>query len=112
MVAKRAQPCWKFRLGGVMFDIVGIVMLETPMSNNSEGAAGDLTADLAAVRQDVARLAETVSELVQHQMADAQENVRAARSEIEAGIERNPMMAVLIAFGVGMLIGRMNRSRG
>jgi hypothetical protein len=75
MLAKRAQPCWKFRLGGVMFDIVGIVMLETPMSNNSEGAAGDLTADLAAVRQDVARLAETVSELLQHQMADAQENV-------------------------------------
>ena len=35
------------------------------MTKNTEGAAGDLTADLAALRQDVARLAETASELVQ-----------------------------------------------
>jgi ElaB/YqjD/DUF883 family membrane-anchored ribosome-binding protein len=75
-------------------------------------AAEDLTADLAALRQEVARLAATVSDLVQHQMADAQENVRAARGQIEASIERNPMTAVLIAFGIGMLISRMNRSRG
>jgi ElaB/YqjD/DUF883 family membrane-anchored ribosome-binding protein len=98
--------------GGIMFDILGLLMLETLMTKNTEGAAGDLTADLAALRQDVGRLAETVSELVQHQMADAQENVRAVRGEIEASIERNPMTAVLIAFGIGMLIGRMNRSRG
>jgi hypothetical protein len=30
----------------------------------------------------------------------------------EASIERNAMTAVLIAFGIGMLIGRMNRSGG
>jgi hypothetical protein len=53
------------------------------MTKNTEGAAGDLTADLAALRQDVARLAETASELVQ-----------------------------LIAVGIGVLIGRMNRWRG
>ena len=47
------------------------------MTENTEGAAGDLTADLAALRQDVARLAETASELVQHQVAYAQENVSA-----------------------------------
>jgi hypothetical protein len=58
-------------------------MLEIPMTKNTEGAAGDLTADLAALRQDVARLAETASELVQ-----------------------------LIAVGIGVLIGRMNRWRG
>jgi ElaB/YqjD/DUF883 family membrane-anchored ribosome-binding protein len=86
--------------------------LEAPMTKNTEGAAGDLAADLAALRQDVARLGETVSELVHHQVADAQENVRAVRGEIEASIERNPMTAVPIAFGIGMLIGRMNRSRG
>ena len=80
------------------------------MTKNS--AAGDLTTDLGALRQDVGRLAETVSELVHHQMADAQENVRAVRGEIEGSIERNPITAVLIAFGIGMLIGRMNRSRG
>ena len=58
-------------------------MLEIPTTKNTEGAAGDLTADLAALRQDVARLAETASELVQ-----------------------------LIAVGIGVLIGRMNRWRG
>ena len=30
-------------------------------------SAGDLGADLAALRQDVAKLAETMSQLVQHQ---------------------------------------------
>jgi hypothetical protein len=58
-------------------------MLEIPMTKNTEGAAGDLTAELAALRQDVARPAETASELVQ-----------------------------LIAVGIGVLIGRMNRWRG
>jgi ElaB/YqjD/DUF883 family membrane-anchored ribosome-binding protein len=87
-------------------------MLEIPMTKNTEGAAGDLTAELAALRQDVARPAETASELVQHQVADAQENVRAVRGEIGASIQRNPMTAVLIAVGIGVLIGRMNRWRG
>jgi ElaB/YqjD/DUF883 family membrane-anchored ribosome-binding protein len=82
------------------------------MTKNAEGAAADLTADLAALRQDVARLAETVSDLVRHQMADAQENARAAKGQIEASIERNPITAVLIAFCIGMLAGRMNQSHG
>ncbi len=37
------------------------------MTSDTEGATGDLAADLAALRQDVARLAETISGLVQHQ---------------------------------------------
>ena len=104
------------------------------MTKNAEGASGDLTADLAALRQDIARLAETMSELVQHQTqaaglrvsdavgdardrivstaADAQNRVRAASGEIEARIERNPLTAVLIAFGIGTLLGMMSRSRG
>ena len=50
-----------------MFDIAGPSMLETSMTRTAEDAGGDLTADLAALRQDVARLAETMSELVQHE---------------------------------------------
>ena len=34
------------------------------MSKNTEG---DVAADLAAIREDVARLAETISKLLQHQ---------------------------------------------
>lgn len=37
------------------------------MTRNAESAAGDLTTDLAALRQDVAHLAATMSALVQHQ---------------------------------------------
>ena len=37
---------------------------------------------------------------------------RSASGEIEASIERNPLTAVLIAFGVGMWLGMMSRSRG
>ena len=79
------------------------------MTEHAQGAAGDFAADLAALRQDVAHLAETLGKLVQHQ---TQNRVRAASDEIEAGIRRNPLTAVLIAFGIGISVGIMNRSRG
>lgn len=78
------------------------------MTENAEGAAADFTADVAALRQDIARLAETVRKLVKHQVADAQENARAAKGQIETNIEHHPMRTVLIAFGIGMLIGRIS----
>ncbi|MGA8171545.1 MAG: hypothetical protein WB816_12055 [Methylocystis sp.] len=101
------------------------------MSKNTEG---DITADLAALREDVARLAETISKLLQSQTeaagvgvseavgdardkiantaGEARNHARAASGEIEASIERNPLTAVLIAFGMGMWLGVMSRSRG
>jgi ElaB/YqjD/DUF883 family membrane-anchored ribosome-binding protein len=78
------------------------------MTENTEGAAADFTADVTALRQDIARLAETVSKLVKHQVAEAQENARAAKGQVEASIEHHPMRTVLIAFGIGMLIGRIS----
>jgi ElaB/YqjD/DUF883 family membrane-anchored ribosome-binding protein len=120
-----------FRADGAWFDVADVVMLEMSMSKNSEG---DVAADLAAIREDVARLAETISKLLQRQtqaagvgvseaVGDAKDKVadtaaearnltRAASGEIEASIERNPLTAVLIAFGVGMWLGLMTRSRG
>jgi ElaB/YqjD/DUF883 family membrane-anchored ribosome-binding protein len=79
------------------------------MTEHAEGAAGDFAADLAALRADVAHLAETLGKLVQHQ---TQDRVRAASGEIEASIRRNPLTAILVAFGIGMSVGMMNRSRG
>jgi hypothetical protein len=84
-------------------------MLEISMTNNAEGASEDLAADLAAVRKEVARLADTLSKLVQHQTTDC---VRAVRSEIEPSIGRKPLTAVLIAFGIGISLGMRMRSRG
>ena len=37
------------------------------MTTNAEATAGDFATDLAALRQDIARLADTMSTLVQHQ---------------------------------------------
>ena len=92
------------------------------MTQNSEGTTGDLATDLAVLRQDVARLADTISGLVQHQtqaagnrvseaVNDAQNRVRAANGAIEACIGRNPLTSVLIALGVGMSLGLLSRSR-
>jgi ElaB/YqjD/DUF883 family membrane-anchored ribosome-binding protein len=107
--------------------------LENIMSRSADDSPGDLAADLAALRRDVARLAETMSALVQQQTqaashrmsetvgdvrdkiastaADAQDRVRAAGGEIEACIERNPLLSVLIALGVGVSLGLLGRSR-
>ena len=41
--------------------------------------------------------------------ADAQDRVRAASVDIEAGIERHPLAALLIAFGIDMSLGMMVR---
>jgi ElaB/YqjD/DUF883 family membrane-anchored ribosome-binding protein len=117
-----------------VFDRTGLFVLETSMTKNAEEAAGDLNAELAALRHDIARLAEAMRDLAQRQTqaaglrvseavgdareriastaTDAQNRVRAASGEIEASIERNPLIAVLIAFGVGMSLGMMSRSRG
>lgn len=88
------------------------------MSKSTEGAPGDLAADLAALRQDVAQAAghrvseavDEVKDIIASTVADAQSCIRAASGEIEACIERNPFTAVLIALGVGMSVGLRSRS--
>jgi ElaB/YqjD/DUF883 family membrane-anchored ribosome-binding protein len=103
------------------------------MTKSGEGATGDLAVDLAALRKDIAQLADTMSALVQHQTqsagdrisgaaddvknriastaAGAQSRVCKAGGEIEAYIERNSLTSVLIALGVGISLGLLNRSR-
>ena len=104
------------------------------MSENIEGVTADIGSDLAALRRDIAHLAEAIRGLVAVQTEaagvrlsgamgdakskisnaadDAQNSVRAASGEIEAAIDRNPLTAVLIALVVGMFIGLISRSRG
>lgn len=101
------------------------------MTTSAEATAGDFATDLAALRQDIARLAETLSTMVQHQKratgtrvveavgdargklastaSDAQNRVCAAGSAIEARIERHPLTSTLIALGLGMSIGLLSR---
>jgi ElaB/YqjD/DUF883 family membrane-anchored ribosome-binding protein len=105
----------------------------TEASGNSEAAGGDLAADLAALRHDVSQLAASMSTLVGHQTRAAsdrvagavgeagekiaeQANRAAARvetitSEVGACVARNPLTSALIAFGIGLSVGILSRSR-
>jgi ElaB/YqjD/DUF883 family membrane-anchored ribosome-binding protein len=104
------------------------------MAKNPDEPAGDLTAELAALREDIARLTDTVAGIVRHEaraagaaassmaagvadgLSDATEGVRdraeALGTEIEACIVRYPVSATLIAFGLGVVLGMISRPRG
>ena len=104
------------------------------MTANVEGAATDIAADFAALRRDIAELAEAMRGLLAQQTqaagarvynategardkiaqatGDASKSAQAAGDEIAACIERNPLTAILIALGLGLFIGALGRSRG
>lgn len=103
------------------------------MADDAEKLARKLADDYAALRDDISKLSDTVSKLVTRQadvasdrvseavgtakaaLADsaerAQERVKGIGADIESSIERNPYSAVLIALGVGLALGLLNRSR-
>ena len=103
------------------------------MTESIQGTKEDTAAHLAAIRQDIAQLSESINGLLQgpapgvaQQVSDAvsdakakfsttaadvKSRVNAAGGEIEASIERHPLAAVLISFGVGMALGLMSRAR-
>jgi ElaB/YqjD/DUF883 family membrane-anchored ribosome-binding protein len=108
---------------------------EISMSNKTgDFVASDLSADLAALREDITRLSETMAGLVRSQAnsagatmrgavgdardqlsqaaTQAQDSALGAAADIERRIERNPLTAVLIAAGIGMALGMMSKSRG
>ncbi len=104
------------------------------MTKHIDPPIGDFSNDIAALREEVGKLAESVGTMIQHQAssagsrvaevvsdvghkisdtaADARTQVKAVGAKVEAGIEHNPLMAVLIAFGIGMSIALVTRSRG
>jgi ElaB/YqjD/DUF883 family membrane-anchored ribosome-binding protein len=95
--------------------------------------SADISADLAALREDVARLSDTLASVVRSQADAAGATIRGAvddargqlsqavysirdsaleqSADFERRIERNPLTAVLIAAGVGMAFGVMSRPR-
>jgi ElaB/YqjD/DUF883 family membrane-anchored ribosome-binding protein len=96
-------------------------------------ASQQFAADFASLRDDITKLTSSVSELARAQAsatastvmdtvdgarqklsdstAEAQNRLRGAGSEIEATIERNPLVAVLAALSAGLLIGMMSGTR-
>jgi len=93
----------------------------------------DFAADLAALRDDVAKLTSSVSEFIRSQTAGttstvfeavdnarkkisdtaskAQDRVAGASTELETTIERYPLTAVLVAMVTGILVGLLSRGR-
>ncbi len=99
-------------------------------ANSANDFAQDFTADLAALRADIVKLTACVGNLVKSQTSDtvygavdaarqrlsdgaatAKDRLSGASSELEASIERNPLVAVLIAMGAGLVIGLLSRGR-
>jgi ElaB/YqjD/DUF883 family membrane-anchored ribosome-binding protein len=92
----------------------------------------DFAADFAALRDDITKLTSSVSEFIRNQTAaasnnvfeaadntrqrisdtasKAQDRVAGASKDLETTIERNPLMAVLIAMVAGMLVGILGGS--
>lgn len=94
---------------------------------------GRLDADLKALRDDISKLTSSVSELMKTQTAsatsavmgvvgdakdkltdhatDARERVTAATADLEAVIERNPLIAIVAALIAGLFMGILSRPR-
>lgn len=92
---------------------------------------GELEKDIAALKADMAKLVQTISSLAAQKgdeayrsvsdakakaqrragemIEDAQSTAYEYRDEVNAAIERNPMTAVLIALGLGFVIGMMSK---
>src|ERR1700691_1372081 len=103
------------------------------ITKTGDPTASDLSADLDALRADIARLSDTMAGLVRaqansagaavrgavgdarEQLAQAanqaQERALGAAADLERRIERNPLTAVLIAAGIGIALGMMSKSR-
>ncbi len=93
----------------------------------------DFAADLASLRDDVAKLNSSLSEFIRthsatstntvfeatdnapHKISDtankAHDPVAGATTDLETTIEHKPMVAALIAMVAGMLVGLLSRGR-
>ena len=98
-----------------------------------EETSKDFTADLASLRDDVAKLSSSLSEVIRTHSAattntvfdavnnarqkisdtasKAQDHASGVSADLEATIERNPLAAVLIALVAGILVGLLSRGR-
>jgi len=103
------------------------------MTKSINEATQDLTADLTALREDIAKLTNSVTTLVRSQAvvttdqmlgavdtarqkisdtaAGAQNRVSAIGSDLESAVERNPLAAIAVAMSAGILIGLMTRRK-
>ena len=72
-------------------------------------AAGDVGDNVAALRADIADLADSVKRLAAEQIGtsveDVQDKAMEKLGDVEAAIRRNPSQAAMIAAGIGFVVG-------
>jgi ElaB/YqjD/DUF883 family membrane-anchored ribosome-binding protein len=75
----------------------------------NRAAASDVSDNVAALRADIARLADSVKRLAAEQIGtsveDMQDKAKEKVGDINAAIRRNPSQAVVIAAGMGFVVG-------
>ena len=91
-------------------------------SHDVEGEFGAVKDDLAKLRADIANLSAALKDLTSdavheqidslkgrfdHLTSDAKDRGRQALDDLADHIEERPVSSVLIAFGVGILLGRL-----
>ena len=69
----------------------------------------DLSAQIEAIRADMQNLTSTVSRIGGTQMDRAQEKAMETKQDAEDAIKRNPLQAIAIAAGLGLLLGILTR---
>jgi ElaB/YqjD/DUF883 family membrane-anchored ribosome-binding protein len=77
--------------------------------DKARNAANEVSEDFTALRNDVARLAESVRKLAANELGTSVEDLQTKAGEqitvAERAIRRNPTQAAMIAAGVGFLVG-------
>jgi ElaB/YqjD/DUF883 family membrane-anchored ribosome-binding protein len=72
-------------------------------------AASNVSDNVAALRADIAGLADSVKRLAAEQIgsstADVQDKAIRKLGDVEAAIRRNPSQAAMIAAGIGFVVG-------
>ncbi len=92
------------------------------MSTQTDGQSGDLSAEIAQLRADFAKLSATLQQLATDRagavVGDAKEaaerlagEVRRHTKSVTDEIEERPVTAALTAFGVGLILGILFNGR-
>ena len=71
--------------------------------------ADDLANQIEAIRADLQNLTGTVTRIAKGQVNRAQDKAMETANEAEEAIRRNPLQAVALAVGLGLLFGVLTR---
>ena len=79
------------------------------LNSPNRTAATDVGDNVAALRADIADLADSVKRLAAEQIGtsveDVQDKAMEKLGDVEAAIRRNPSQAAMIAAGIGFVVG-------